>query len=426
MSEQQRTRTEPAEPGQRPRIGGIRRPSGRLLALFGPASFSISLVWGSVPSILLALQVQDIYGQEHKVAMLAVVTTSGAVAAMLIQPIAGALSDRTRSRFGRRAPWMALGALTGGLALIGLAVANDGVTLTIAWVTVQLGLGLATSPMTAVMPDRVPRTLRGTFASVWGLGAMLGSLGGQIYVAAFAENIPAGYLLLAGIVMVTITLYVIICPDTSSRDLPPVRFSLRAFARAYWVNPVKNPDFAWAFISRLFAYAGYYIVFGYKLYILQDYIGLGDDAVDVVALIGVVMVVGLFASTLAAGRISDRIGRRKVFVVAASLLVSAAVLIPLVSPTVTGMLFMAGVGGIGFGCFQAVDTALISEVLPSEHDHAKDLGVVNIAVTIPQILAPGVAGAVVVATGGYAALFPIGTVFGILAALCILRVKSVR
>ncbi|MGY3677593.1 hypothetical protein [Streptomyces sp. TE33382] len=104
MSEQQRTRTEPAEPGQRPRIGGIRRPLGRLLALFGPASFSISLVWGSVPSILLALQVQDIYGQEHKVAMLAVVTTSGAVAAMLIQPIAGALSDRTRSRFGRRAP----------------------------------------------------------------------------------------------------------------------------------------------------------------------------------------------------------------------------------------------------------------------------------------------------------------------------------
>ncbi|WP_051389020.1 MFS transporter [Arthrobacter sp. 35W] len=397
----------------------------RLVATIAPATFSISLVWGAVPSILLALQVQQAFGEEAKVAVLALVTTIGAIAAMLAQPIAGALSDRTRSRFGKRAPWIVAGSLCGGLALVGMAFANNLAFLIVAWVMVQIGYNFAQGPLSAIMPDRVPRSVRGTFAAVLGLGSMFGSLGGQIFAASLSKNIPAAYLLLAGFAVIVLTLFVVFNPDRSSKDAAVEPFILRNFAQTFWVSPIKHPDFFWAFTSRMLTYVGYFVVIGYKLYILQDYLGLGQDAIGLIPALGLISLAGLLVSTLAAGRLSDRMERRKPFVFASGLIVATALFIPLVLPTVAGMLIMAGLAGFGFGCFQAVDAALISEVLPSDRSFAKDLGVVNIAVTLPQILAPAVAGAIVLAFG-YAPLFPIGAAIGVLGALAVIPIKSVK
>jgi MFS family permease len=90
------------------------------------------------------------------------------------------------------------------------------------------------------------------------------------------------------------------------------------------------------------------------------------------------------------------------------------------------MMLFSFVAGLGFGAFQAVDTALMSEVLPSKNDFAKDLGVLNIAATLPQTLAPGIASIVILSLGGYAALFPIGIVIALLGAFAVLPIKSVR
>ena len=102
-----------------------------------------------------------------------------------------------------------------------------------------------------------------------------------------------------------------------------------------------------------------------------------------------------------------------------------ALIVPWVSPTFQSWLIMTFVAGLGFGMFQAVDTALMSEVLPSAKSFAKDLGVVNIAATLPQTLAPGVAGAIVLAFG-YAALFPVGIVLSLLGAFAVWPIKAVR
>ncbi|MHA7268351.1 MFS transporter [Arthrobacter sp. HLT1-20] len=397
----------------------------RLMATVAPAHLSISLIWGAVPSILLALQVQQSFGEEAKVAVLAMVSMFGALAAMIAQPIAGALSDRTRSRFGKRAPWIVLGALCGGLSLLGMAFANNIVFLVIAWVMVQISYNFAQGPLSAIMPDRVPRAFRGTFAAILGLGGMFGSLGGQILASSLSKNIPGAYLLLAGFAVIVLTLFVVLNPDRSSKDAVVEPFVMRHFALTFWVSPRKHPDFFWAFTSRLLTYTGYFVVVGYKLYILQDYIGLGDEAITMIPVVGLVSLAGLLLSTLAAGRLSDVLGRRKPFVLVSGLLVAVALFIPLLLPNLTGMLLLAGLAGFGFGCFQAVDAALISEVLPSDASFAKDLGVVNMAVTLPQILAPAFAGFIVLAFG-YALLFPIGAVIGVLGALAVLPVKSVK
>jgi MFS family permease len=403
-----------------PPIRGLRR----LMTWIVPANFGVFLIWGAVPGILLPQQIAVLFGEEDKLANLTIVATIGAFSAMLAQPIAGQISDRTRSRFGRRAPWIVIGALTGALALVGLAFANSLVGVIIAWTLVQICYNFAQGPLSAVLPDRVPLKRRGTFAALSGIGLMLGAIGGQIIGSFFFQSITLGYVIFAVLAIVILTLFVIFNPDYPSTRIQPEPFRFREFIGTFWVSPVKHPDFFWAFTGRLLLYTGYFAVTGLQLYLLTDYFGV-DHPEQVIPILGLLSLVGILISTIVSGPISDRLGRRKPFVFASAAVVSLAFLLPWMWQDLTAWMIMTFIAGFGFGMFQAVDTALMSEVLPSAKSFAKDLGVVNIAATLPQTLAPGVAGAIALSFG-YAALFPVAIVLGILGALAVWPIKATR
>lgn len=203
------------------------------------------------------------------------------------------------------------------------------------------------------------------------------------------------------------------------------RSKLGDFLKTFWVSPRKNPDFFWVFVGRLLLYTGYFAVTGYNLFILQDHVGLGDEGVGQVAVLGLVALLGMLPAIIIAGALSDKLRRRRIFIFISSALVGLGMLFPLFSPTSTSMLIMSFVAGIGFGAFQAVDQALMTEVLPDASSYGKDLGVVNIAATLPQTLAPGVGGAIVLAFG-YGGLFPVGIALSLLGAFAVYFIKSVR
>jgi MFS family permease len=386
----------------------------RLFGFITPVNIAIYLVVGAIPGVLLPLQVQGI-DEANKAANLALIAS----------PVAGLISDRTRSRFGRRAPWLIGGAIITGLMLTGMGFANGVTQLIIAWAVVQVALNFVISPLTALMPDRVPSAARGLFATLVGVGMMFGALGGQVLGSAFAGNIRAAYLVLPGIMIVAITLFVLFVREPSSLDRVNQPFNLHLFLKTFWVSPRKHPDFAWGFLGRILLFTGYFTVTGYQLYILQDYIGLGDDAISFVPVLGIISLVGILVSTGIAGPLSDRLRRRKVFVVIASLVMGAAMIVPLLLPTAIGMIAFTALCGLGFGAYMAVDAALMSEVLPTDGTYAKDLGVLNIAATLPQTLGPFLSGAIVV-FAGYQALFPVGLVLAALGALAIIPIKSVK
>lgn len=401
-------------------IKGVRR----LLAWIIPANFGIFLIWGAVPGILLPAQIAAQFGEADKVANLTIVATIGAFCSMLAQPIAGQISDRTRSRFGRRAPWIFIGSLAGGLALVGLAFANSLVGVIIAWSLVQITYNIAQGPLSAVMPDRVPLNRRGTFAALSGIGLMVGAIGGQIVGSMFLGSIAAGYVTFAVFSLVILTLFMIFNPDYSSKELEREPFKLGDFLRTFWVNPIKHPDFFWAFTGRLLLYTGYFAVVGFQFYLLTDYFGVEKPG-EVIPMLGLISLAGILIATAVSGPLSDKLGRRKVFVFVSSIVTGIAFLLPWVWPDLTAWMIMTFISGLGFGMFQAVDTALMSEVLPSAKSFAKDLGVVNIAATLPQTLAPGVAGAIVLAFG-YAGLFPVAIVLSILGAFAVWPIKAVK
>lgn len=401
-------------------IKGLRR----LMVWIIPANLGIYLIWGALPGILLPQQITLLFGEQDKVANLTIVATIGAFAAMVAQPIAGQVSDRTRSRFGRRAPWIVIGALAGGLSLVGLAFANTFVGVIIAWTLVQICFNFAQGPLTAVMPDRVPLKRRGTFAALSGIGLMVGALGGSIVGSLFFHSIAVGYVFFAVFSVAVLTLFVLANPDYSSRWMQREPFTFLDFVKTFWVNPLRHPDFFWAFTGRLLLYTGYFAVTGFQLFLLTDYFRIAHPE-QLIPILGLLSLVGIIVSTVIAGPLSDRVGRRKPFVFASGIVVSLGFLLPWLWQDVTAWIVMTIIAGFGFGMFQAVDTALMSEVLPSAKSFAKDLGVVNIAATLPQTLAPGIAGAIVLAFG-YAALFPIAIVLGILGALAVWPIKATR
>ena len=130
-------------------------------------------------------------------------------------------------------------------------------------------------------------------------------------------------------------------------------------------------------------------------------------------------------STLISGPLSDRIRRRKPLVMGAAVLVALAVLPMTFSPSVATFYIFLAVGGFGYGIYVAVDQALMAEVLPDQEHRAKDLGILNVANTLPQILAPVVAG-VLVGITGYQGVLLIATVVGVVSAVCIAPIRRVR
>jgi MFS family permease len=399
----------------------------RLLPSLLVASLTLFATYGGLIAILLPSQILLI-DEAGKVGNLAVVTTISFVFTLFAQPIVGALSDRTRSRLGRRAPWMVLGAIVGGIFLFGLGSLTEIVWIAVFWTIIQVALNFFQAPLTAITADRFPRSQRGGASAMIGLGTQLGMTVGIMLAGAFAAQVGIGYSAFGAAVIVVSVLFALVNRDWSSKDASVEPFRWSAFFRGFWISPRRHPDFAWAFAARFLLILGYFVVSAYQLYMLTDYIGLelAEAQGAVVTLTLVAFIPTLIAIALS-GWWSDKVGRRKVFIYAASVVMIAGLAMPLIQPNMTGMILMAIVNGVGFGLYMSVDAALMTEVLPNEGVSAgKDLGILNVATNVPQALSPAIGGVIITSLGGYPMLFVFAIVFVVLAAIATAPIKGVR
>lgn len=426
----------PPVPPVDPSPVGESRPSGLRRLSFGLLMVYVAIL--AINSGGLGILIPDLVAridEANKVGNLAIVSTVAFLATVFAQPIAGALSDSTRSRFGRRTPWMVGGGLVAAGFLVGLPMAGSVVTVAIVWLAVQLGVNALQAAATALVPDRFPPARRGGVSGMVGLGITIGNAVGAIVAGSLAAQGALPYLVLAVLMVVVVGTFVVVNKDTSSlATVDEVRepFSLKAFLKGFWVNPRRHPDFAWAFGSRFLMVIGFYGAQTYGLYILRDYVGLSDtESTAVAAQIGVVLLVGVLISALGSGVLSDKVGRRKPFIVWSSVVMSVALAVPLFVPTVTGVLVYSFLLGLGFGTYISIDLALMTEVLPAklasqQSTAGRDLAILGLATTLPQAMSPSIAAGLVSLTGGYPVLFVSGIVFVMVGAIAVLPIKSVR
>jgi MFS family permease len=208
----------------------------------------------------------------------------------------------------------------------------------------------------------------------------------------------------------------------SAKDKPP--FTWLNFAKGSWISPKRYPDFAWAWITRFLVNVGNHLVTLYLLFFLSDAVGYENPEFGVLVLTGIYAVLTLITAVIG-GRWTDKVGKRKPFVIASSAIIALAALSLAFFPTWTGALMGAAVLGIGYGVYLAVDFALLTQVLPSAASRGKDMGVINVANSLPQVITPIIAWPLVTILGGYVTLYVVAAVIGLLGAVFVVKIKGV-
>jgi MFS family permease len=359
-----------------------------------------------------------------KEAILSLVTACGAAVSLAANPLFGALSDRTTSRLGRRAPWVLAGAVLAAAALLAMSVSATVALMVLFWCLVQLGANAAYAAITAAVPDRVPVLQRGGVGGLAAMGQTLGILTGAVFGAVVSGNFMVGYWLCAAALLLSVLPYLFHRNDPVLHKGMLRPFRVKEFFLGFWISPRLHPDFAWAWLTRFLVNVGNQLTIVYLLFFLRDIIGHEDPATGVLVLTGIYAVMVMVTAVLA-GPWSDRVGRRKPFVIGSSAIIAMAGLIMAFFPVWPGALAGAAVLGVGFGAYLAVDFALLTQVLPQALDRGKDMGVINVANSLPQVVAPALALLAVTRGGGYSTLFVMAAIIGLLGAVFVVKIKSV-
>ena len=402
------------------------RVPGIFLAGMALANLGIMLAFYTPIQNLLPRLSEQIAGADGKEVALAVVLGVGVIGSVIGNPLAGALSDRTTSRFGRRRPWMLGGAILGMVALFILPSMNTIIGLTILWLFIQFSVNASYAALTATIPDQVPVEQRGVASGWVGLAQTLGIVLGVALVSFVVLGLTSGTYLIAILFFLLVIPFMFILkdPKLDPADRPP--FHLGAFVKGFWISPKQYPDFAWAWLARFLVALAISMSTLYLLFYLQDHLGFSsEEAGQKQTILIALYAFGTMLTAVVGGAISDRSGKRKKFVVTSTIIVAFAALLLAFTKEFNVAVVAAVILGLGYGWYLAVDQALITQVLPAAVDRARDLGVINIANSLPQVLAPVIAAPIVTTLGGYPVLYVVTAIVGLAGAVAVLPIKSV-
>lgn len=418
---------------------------------------AVGYLWTSLGGLILPNLVLELVGSAHKGVALSALEGIGTLMAVVWQPVVGAISDRTRTRFGRRHPFIVAGTLGDVFFLIGLAFSGSYWLVVIFYFLLQTASNTAQGPYQGLMPDVVPAEQRATASGFYGIANGLGLLGGTVvagYILAHAGR-TAAILSICAVLMVTMLPTVKLIPDRVAPTQGQFRNVKHAIATTF-TQPARHPSFMWLMASRLLILMGLVGVQSFVYFYFSDVFFNHDSRATTTAtytLLGIV-IIAAFLVTLPAARISDRVGRRPV-ILAGGLLGAAGMLLlvfsgyrllplELLQPiaaslhvpqlaaqaTLTGILI-----GIGYGLFYSVDWAFIQDVIPPGQA-GLFMGFSNIATAGSGIIARFVGGflldpfnagpKLLGLPGGYPVIFSVFFVWLVLGGLLILKVPEVR
>jgi len=362
------------------------------LVYLGVFWFAISFNWGALLTVVVPSEVLRFVPETQKGLYLGLLFAGGAVMAMVVSPVVGALSDRSTLPMGRRRPFVVAGVLLAVPGLLGMRYAPSYAAFAAALLWVQLTVNVAASAFNGLIPDKIPPAQRGVMSGVMGVMMM----GGTIAAALLSGRLVglgmtgAVYWVIAGVLLTCAAVVVWKIRETPLRDSPP--FVLPAFVRAFWIDPRRYPDFAWLFATRGLVMLGFYTIITFLQFFIGDTLHLSRPAAAQATgtLSAVVIAAGALVA-LVAGPASDRVGRKGIVSTAGMFLAFTGAGL-LFQPPFPVLLWIGVLFGIGYGAFTSVDWALAIDVLPSGQSAAKDLGIWAIANTLPQVLAPVIAG----------------------------------
>ncbi|NQX12144.1 MFS transporter [Microbacteriaceae bacterium VKM Ac-2855] len=390
---------------------------GASMAVVAPIAFSLS--------VKLDILVPG------RVDVLGLVTGVGAIASVIATPLVGVLSDRTRTRLGRRRPWAIGGGIAGLIGLYALAVAPSVPILLVGWIVTLVGWQTASGMVIAFMGDRLPEEQRGRVSAYIGFANMVAPIFGIGLVSSVASQLVLLFLIPGIIAVAGVIVFVIFAREVP--DLaPPKTTSIGQIVSNMVFNPRKAPSYAWNWLGRALLFFGLSFTTTYGTYFIASRLDLPVSGVGgIVAILGVGGIVTGAIGALGVGFLSDRLKRRKIFVVLAGVIMLAGTVLSAVSYELPGLIGGALLATMAIGAFSTVDQAIVLDVLPDREESGRYLGIMQLAQQLPNTVGPlAAAGILVIGAGSspnYTLMYVLSGSLALLGALVILfKVRGVR
>lgn len=375
-------------------------------------------------SVLLPARIAEV-DPAGKAGVVALNSTVAMVVATLANVLVGACSDLTRSRWGRRTPWIWAGAAGSTVSLVVLGRVTTSTGIVVTWAVYQVFLNAMIAPLLGTLADRVSPRFRGSVASAYALGIGVGTGLGQVVGARFLDDTGTGFVVLAVLTMLAAPAASLCFREASSLPMPAKRLDTTTLLENFVVARHDCRDYYLAMLGKFLVMVAKFSVQGYLLYILTDYMSLDQGtAAGYISTSALIIMVAGIVMALVAGPLADRSGRVRLPVIVASLLVGAGVLVPAFTTDPRSIVVYAVLAGTGLGAFNAVDQALNVAVLPDPATAAKDLGILNLANTGGQVAGPLLSASVITMVG-YHGVFVLAAVSALLAVVAFAAVRRV-
>jgi MFS family permease len=357
--------------------------------------FGINAIWGGLNNVILPRRMDDLVGKANAGTGFALLTFLGAIVAILVQPTIGTISDYTITRWGRRKPYIAIGAVLDVVFLVGIATSNTYLSVVAFFVLLQISSNFAQGPFQGYVPDLVPAAQVGLASGLMGLMIILGRIGGVaiasigLFTGSFVvATIGLGLLELATAIVTLITV-----DEGRAAPSRDGRSWLQIATGAWGLDILKERSFVWLLGSRLFVLMATVTLTDLIFFYMSRSIGLSDTEIGIwINVATALLAVATAATTFPAAKLSDRIGR-KTMVYFTCLVGSLGMLgVSLAPNIIIAIIFVIPVG-VAAGAFLAVDWALMTDIVPKATS-GRYMGISNVVT--------GAAGPLAIAIGGIA------------------------
>lgn len=416
----------PSEEADLPKV------SAKYIWLMVLAQLGVFIAFITPMAISLAVKVSQIApGQEQN---LGYILGAGSLAVMVAGPLLGVVSDRTRTRLGRRVPFILAGTGMGVLSLFVMAYADSIPLLMVGWILAQLGWGQVLQALSASQADRLPESQRGKVSGLVGFATQIGPVIGVIAAGSLMSSNLLLFLVpgVAGVVFCL--LFVLFAREKSSKSMVfEDRLSLRLIASKYLYNPRQYKDFSWNWLARFLFYFGLTLNTTFTAFFMASRLGVSlQEVAGVIAGISGIGILATTAGAIGGGFLSDKVRMRKPIVLGAALTFAVGIVVMAFAHDLTIIIIGSVLTSIGIGGFSAVDQALLLDVLPEKKTNAgRFLGITGFATSIPQAAAPLIA-PLFLAIGAtateknYTLLYLVAAGITLIGGLTVLKIKSVR
>lgn len=375
----------------------------------------------------LAIRVAQV-APENRDAILALAVGLPGLFVVIGTPIVGIFSDRTRSRFGRRRPWLLFGSILGLVGSAAIALTGDVTSLVIGWCVAYTGYGIASSMLNTHLGDTLPALQRGRVMGILGAITQIAPILGISMAGALVTSPIGLFLLPAGIAFVGGLFFTLVMKDPKV-NTPRPELKISKIFEGFYFNPRRYPNLAWVWISKACVFLAISMAGLYGVYLLTSRLNMTPTEVGgLLAITGLASVGTGILGAVGSGYLSDKLKTRKPFLIFSAIALGGSMIITGTATSVPQYILGGLLLSLSIGVYGAVDQALALDVLPRETDeNGRFLAIIGIGSTLPQAIGPFAAGIVLaLGSGNYTTVYIVGAIIAVLGALLILPITAGR